>query len=262
MSEAEVRLEVEERPAGRVATLVVSNPSRLNALNAAVLDAFERSLGELANDPLLRLVIVEGAGERSFIGGADITEMAELDPDGAVEFISGVHRVCAGLRDLPVPSIAKIRGYCLGAGLEVAASCDLRVASSDSQFGMPEVQLGVPSVVEAALLPRLIGWGRTRELVFAGKSFKATEVESWGLLERVVDGPQLDAACDEWVQAILRAGPNAIRLQKELIREWENLPIEQAITAGIDAFRRAYETDEPTTRMRGFLERRGPSKSS
>lgn len=257
MSEAAgVSTELARRPEGAVATLVVSNPGRLNILDSAVLASFEQGIAELAGIEDLRVVVVTGGGERAFIGGADIRELARLEPDSAREFISAVHRVCEGLRGLPVPSIARIAGYCLGAGLEVAASCDLRVATEQSQFGMPEVHLGVPSVVEAALLPRLVGWGRTCELVFAGRSFFARQVETWGLVERVVAAGELDAAVAEWVESILRAGPRAIRLQKKLLRRWEALPLDAAIAAGIEIFGEAYESEEPVQRARQFLERR------
>ena len=217
-------------------------------------------LAEMALSPDLRVVVLQGAGDRSFIGGADINELAKLDKKGARSFITSVHGVCQGLRDLPVPVIAKINGYCLGAGLEIAASCDLRVATEQSQFGMPEVVLGVPSVVEAALLPQLVGWGRTRELVFGGKSYMAREVEGWGLVQRVVARGEIDRATDQWIEAILRAGPRAIRLQKKLIQKWEGLPLSEAIEAGIDAFVDAFDTNEPQERIRGFLERRGAEK--
>ncbi|HVR30882.1 MAG TPA: enoyl-CoA hydratase [Thermoanaerobaculia bacterium] len=252
-----VRLDLEERSGGAlVATLTVANPERLNILDSVVLEAFEERLAELQGSERLGVVVLQGGGARAFIGGADIRELARLDAGTARAFIAAVHRVCAGLRALPVPVIARISGYCLGAGLEVAASCDLRVATESSQFGMPEVQLGLPSVVEAALLPQLIGWGRTKELVYAGRSFPASEVATWGLVERVVPPRELDAAVEEWVSAILRAGPRAIRLQKELIRQWEALPLEAAIEAGIESFARAYETDEPRERTRQFLDRR------
>jgi enoyl-CoA hydratase/carnithine racemase len=252
-----VLLELAERGDGAlVGTLTVSNPDRLNVLDSKILAAFEERIAELRELERVGVVVLQGGGDRSFIGGADIRELATLDPSTARAFINAVHRVCAGLRALPVPVIAKISGYCLGAGLEVAASCDLRVAAEHSQFGMPEVQLGFPSVVEAALLPQLIGWGRTKELVYAGRSFTAREVATWGLVERVVAPRELDAAVEEWVSAILRAGPRAIRLQKELIGWWETLPLEKAIEAGIEIFGRAYETDEPLVRTRQFLERR------
>jgi len=251
-----VLLDLAERGGALLATLTVSNPERLNILDSRVLEAFEERLAQIGEVGNLGVVVLQGGGGRAFIGGADIRELAQLDPATARAFISAVHRVCAGLRALPVPVIAKISGYCLGAGLEVAASCDLRVAAEHSQFGMPEVQLGFPSVVEAALLPQLIGWGRTKELVYAGRSFMAREVAAWGLVERVVSRRELDGAVEEWVSAILRAGPRAIRLQKELIRQWESLPLEQAIEAGIETFGRAYESDEPRERTRQFLDRR------
>ena len=256
MTEGAILFDLEERDVGSVATVTIANPERLNSLSSPMLAELESCLKRVAEVEDLRAVVLQGGGERAFIGGADIRELAVLEPDSARTFITAVHRVCTGLRELPVPVIAKISGYCLGAGLEVAASCDLRVAAEHSQFGMPEVQLGVPSVVEAALLPRLIGWGRTRELVFAGRSFMATEVAGWGLIERVVPRRELDAAVEEWVGSILRAGPRAIRLQKELIRKWEELPLDKAIEAGIEVFGRAYEGDEARERAQQFLDKR------
>src|SRR5690606_34626511 len=123
--------------------------------------------------------------------------------------------------------------------------CDLRIAAASARFGMPEVRLGIPSVVEAALLPGLVGWGRTRQLLLLGEVYEAEEAARWGLLERVVADEALDSAVDEWVDALLLATPRAIRLQKALIRKWEDLPVSDAVRAGIDAFGSAYETDEP-----------------
>ena len=186
MSESTVLLELSERDeAAQLATLTVSNPRRLNALDSGLLADFEERIQEVEAAQELRVVVLQGSGDRAFIGGADVNELAELDAESARRYITSVHRVCEGLRALPVPVIARIQGYCLGAGLEIAASCDLRVATEQSQFGMPEVQLGVPSVIEAALLPQLVGWGRTRELLFGGQSFMAREVAGWGLIERV-----------------------------------------------------------------------------
>jgi enoyl-CoA hydratase len=257
MSASSAELEIRRRHSGEaVAVLTASNPSRLNALDRRLMAELSTCIAEVGTSSDVRVMVLQGAGERSFIGGADINELAELDETSARSFIAGVHEICAGLRDLPIPVIARINGYCLGAGLEIAAACDLRVATEDSQFGMPEVQLGVPSVVEAALLPQLIGWGRTRELVFGGRSFTASEVESWGLVERVVARRDLDNSVDEWVESIVRAGPLAIRLQKELIRSWERLSLDGAIEAGIEVFARAYQSDEPKQRMARFLRRR------
>ncbi len=190
------------------------------------------------------------------MGGADIKELAGLDPPGAEAFITRIHEVCRAIRDCPVPVIARIQGYCLGAGLEVAVSCDLRVATKDSVFGMPEVKVGVPSVVEAALLPRLIGWGRTNELLLTGENITAEEAGEWGLIERLVPAEDLDSQVASWLRSILDAAPQAVRLQKVLIRRWEDLALNEAIDLGVEMFRRAYETGEPAIYSRPFLERK------
>ncbi|HUK89026.1 MAG TPA: enoyl-CoA hydratase-related protein, partial [Blastocatellia bacterium] len=160
------------------------------------------------------------------------------------------------IRKFPAPVIARIKGYCLGAGLEIAISCDLRIASDDSVFGMPEVKVGIPSVIEAALLPRLVGSGRARQLVLTGEPISAPEALAWGLVEQVAPAENLDAAVDQWIRPILDAGAQAVRIQKALIRDWESLPLEQSVERGIDAFSRAYETEEPASLMQKFLRRR------
>jgi enoyl-CoA hydratase/carnithine racemase len=157
---------------------------------------------------------------------------------------------------LPVPVIARIDGYALGAGLEVAVSCDLRVASSRSIFGMPEVKVGLPSVVEAAIIPGLIGVGRARELLMLGENIGADTALRWGLVERVVAVADLDGEIEKILTSLLAAGPQAVRRQKALMREWENLPLDRAIAAGVDAFGRTFETDEPTRLLGVFGERK------
>src|ERR1700676_2178035 len=236
----------EERPeGGHVVRLTIDNSLKLNVLNRALMIEIVDAITRLEADMTLRLVIVSGAGERAFVGGADIGEIAGLDRDSARDFITLVHRMCDGFRRLPVPVIARIDGYALGAGLELAAACDLRVASERATFGMPEVRIGIPSVVEAALLPQLIGHGRARRLLLTGEAIGAAEALSWGLVDAVAPPEQLDAAVERFAAAILAGGPQAIRLQKELIRAWEDLPTSAAVERGIEVFTEAYATDEP-----------------
>jgi enoyl-CoA hydratase len=240
---------------GCVARIVVDHHARLNILNSQLIRELTGAVNSLACNERLRVLILTGAGDRAFIGGADINEMAALDSSSAREFISRLHEACNSLRKLPVPVIARISGYCLGAGLEIAASCDLRVAAGHSTFGMPEVRVGIPSVIEAALLPRLIGWGKAAELIYTGDSISAHQALGCGLVQRVVPVEQLDQATGRWTQAILAAGARAVRLQKELIGEWERLPLDQAIAHGMEAFATAYDTDEPRSLMLRFLAR-------
>jgi enoyl-CoA hydratase/carnithine racemase len=230
---------------GHVITVSINNPARLNSLSSGVIAAFIDAVRDAASDPALRCVIVTGEGARSFIGGANLVELEALDPDTARAFLTQIHTMCQVLRDLPVPVIARVNGFCLGAGLEVMAACDMHIASDNAVFGMPEVKIGLPSVVEAALLPQLIGWGRTKVLLYTGDNIDAATALDWGLVERVVPAATLDAAVEEWVGSIVSSGPRAIRLQKELIREWEAMPLSDAIQAGIRMMGRAYETDEP-----------------
>jgi enoyl-CoA hydratase len=249
-----IDLTVEERgAAGRIARLTIDRQAKLNVLNRALIAELGDKLEGLAGDDGLRAVVLTGAGTRAFIGGADIADMAALDQEGARAFITLLHRACAAVRHLPVPVIARIRGYALGAGLEVAAACDLRIAEEDARLGMPEVKVGIPSVIEAALLPSLIGWGRTRRLLFTGETIGAAEAERWGLIEWRVPAAALDGVVEQVLSAILACGPEAIRLQKALIREWEDLPLAQAIERGITRFAEAYGTDEPKRMMQAFL---------
>jgi enoyl-CoA hydratase/carnithine racemase len=152
-----------------------------------------------------------------------------------------------------VPVIARIRGFALGGGLELAAACDLRVAAEDARFGMPEVRVGIPSVIEAALLPLLIGWGRARRLLLTGETIDAATAERWGLVERLVPAADLDAAVEDWVAALLACGPDAIRAQKRLIADWERLPLAEAVARGIESLADAYAGDEPGRMMAAFL---------
>ncbi len=243
-----------------VAWVTIENAAKLNTLNRAVMTALITAVERLAEDTALRAVVLRGAGTQAFIGGADIGEMAGLDAASARAFITLVHRSCDVFRRLPVPAIACIQGWTLGAGLEIAAACDLRFAGSGARFGMPEVRVGVPSVVEAALLPGLIGWGRTRRLLLTGETIDAATALSWGLVEDVVPAAQLNAAVERALAGILASGPRAIRLQKALIGEWEALPVGAAIQRGIDCFASAWETDEPRGLMQRFLDRQRQRK--
>jgi len=255
LARVDVRIETGDS-GSHVARVTIDNQRKLNTLNSSLMDDFVRAIEELAGDDELRAVVVTGAGDKAFIGGADIVEMSQLDAATCEAFITRLHRCCDALRELPVPVIARIQGYALGGGLEIAAACDLRIAADTAVFGMPEVKLGIPSVIEAALLPALVGWGRAREILLLGENFSAADAEKWGLVEKLVPRAELDAAVERCIAAILQTGPRAIRLQKKLIREWEDLPMREAIQAGIRSFSEAWATDEPSRRMQEFRERR------
>jgi enoyl-CoA hydratase/carnithine racemase len=140
----------------------------------------------------------------------------------------------------------------------MVAACDLRIASETARFGMPEVRVGIPSVIEAALLPRLIGLGRATEMVYSGEMIDAAEAERIGLIHKRVPQEALKEATLNWAEALLRNGPTAMILQKKLISQWMELTLSDSITAGIRAFRECFQTNEPHEGMKAFLEKRPP----
>ncbi len=256
-----VRCAFATRGEGTVARLTIDNPRKLNILDRATLAQLAAAMRDVETRQGLRAVVLTGAGDRAFVGGANLDELASLDPASAREFITGVHEACTAMRECPVPVIARINGHCIGAGLELAAACDLRIASETATFAMPEVRLGIPSVVEAALLPRLVGTGRARWLVLTGETIGAREALAWGLAERLAPPGKLDAAVDAALDSILACGADAVRSQKALCKLWEEAPLEASVRASIDAFARAYETAEPAQRITRFRAQRGRSKS-
>jgi len=240
------------RPGQRVAWITIRGRHGLNIVGSGELRTLADALQALGQKNMHRALVLRGAGERAFIGGADISEMAALNPVSAREFISLIHACCEAIRNAPMPVIARLTGYTLGAGLEIAAACDLRIAADSAIFGMPEVKIGIPSVVEAALLPSLVGWGRAREILLWGRNFSASEAFAWGFVQRMAPESALDQAVSRAIDELLSAAPAAVRQQKALMRQWEELPLKAAIAAGIDAFAAAYETEEPRAYMHAW----------
>ena len=244
-----------------IATLSIRGSRRLNIIGSAAIADATRDLDSLAGRDDVRVLILRGPAD-SFIGGADIDEMAALDKPGALAFIRGLAGLCEAIRQFPRPVIARLAGWCLGGGLEVAASCDLRIAAGDARFGMPEVQVGIPSVIHAALLPRLIGQSRATWLLTTGEAIDAARAEQWGLVHEVAGGGAdgqagaLDRAVNRLAGRLAGLGPAVLAQQKRLMRSWEDQSLEQAIEQSIAEFAAAFDTGEPQRYMGEFLARR------
>ncbi len=238
-------IDLQRQARGRV-EVVLDRPDKLNALSLSLLGGLIDILNRLRDDDDIRCVVLSGAG-RAFSAGADLADLRRLERSSAERFIRCLHDACQAVRDCPVPVIARIDGPCLGGALELAASCDMRAASGRSTFAMPEVRLGIPSVIEAALLPRLMGWGRAAELLFTGRTLTASEARAAGLVEAVAEEPADVVAT--WSDAILDAGPRAIRAQKRLMRTWARMHVDDAIEAGVEAFCSSWESDEAPRRL-------------
>jgi enoyl-CoA hydratase/carnithine racemase len=199
-------------------------------------------------------VVIASDKPRAFVGGADMREMAALgNPAAARAFISTLHAMCESIRELPVPSICAISSWCLGVGLELAAACDLRIATADAQFAMPEVKLGIPSVIHAALLSRLIGEGRARWLMLTGETIGADQAERWGLINRVVPGETFVKDVYALARQLAAISPSAMRTQKRVLLTGEAPHLDAAMQHSIEMFGAAYESTDPERLMKAFL---------
>jgi enoyl-CoA hydratase/carnithine racemase len=242
------------------ARLTIANTGKTTVLNSRSIDGLMQGLHHLSGDADLRLLVLTATGDRTFIAGADMREMITLNPETGAEFISRLRDLCDAIRNFPVPVVARIAGWCLGGGLELAMACDLRVVSSTAQFAMPEVRVGVPSVIHAALLPRIVGWGRARWLLLTGATLDAATALSWGLVDVVATPDALDAELEKAIQPILECGPQVIRAQKILLRKWEDLSLSESIAASVQTFAQSFSTGEPQQYMNEALLHRSSHK--
>ena len=251
---AEAAIRVERR--GGVVRVTLDRPP-LNLLEPGLIASLRSTFQTLAADPTIRLAVVTGAG-RAFTGGMDVRVLRDLDAAGATALITALHDAIEAVHRAPFPVIAAVNGHALGGGFELALACDLRVAAAEATFGLPEVRVGVPSVIQAALLPPLVGPGRAAELLLTGATIGAERALAWGLVNRVVDRTELEAAVDSMVGAITACAPGAVRLQKQLIVRWRESDLPTAVRAGISVFAASYATGEPREGTAAFLEKRAP----
>jgi enoyl-CoA hydratase/carnithine racemase len=200
---------------GGLAILSLNRPAVLNALDDATYHALDATLAELEQREDVRVLVLTGRGERAFSAGADLRYMRALDGDTRQEFILLTYRVTNRLAYFPRPSVAAVRGYALGGGFELAMACDLRVASADAQFGLPEITLGsVPGSGGVQRLPLLVGPTRAKELIFTGRRLLAEEALAWGLVNRVVPPAQVLSEACELARTVAEHNPVAVEYAK------------------------------------------------
>ncbi len=241
---------------GRVARITFNNPAKRNALGLGGKELFIELMTSIKHDESLRALIITGAGNQSFVGGTNLAEMKDFNLDQAEASSTKTHRVCDAVRQFPVPVIARINGYCFGSGFEIAACADMRVGVQGAKFGMPEVRFGIPSGMEASALPRLIGWGKATELVLTGDHIDADEAYRIGFLNRLVERDEMDGVVDQWIASLMAGGPNALRIQKRLIMDWDRMSVTDGARAGIQAYVESYKSGEPNRLMTAFLNRK------
>jgi len=229
----------------------------LNLIVPELISEMRAAFDALSLDPSVRVAVVTGAG-RAFTAGMQVQVLRDLTPVTAKSLITSLHEAIHAVHDAPFPTLAMVNGPCLGAGFELAMACDLRVAAAGAQLGLPEVKVGAPSVIEAALLPALVGSGRAAEMLLTGESVAAEQALEWGLVNRVAPPDKLEVVTAELVEKILACAPPAIRLQKELMVRWRNTDLASAVRLGINAFAQNYTTGEAREAALAFLEKRPP----
>ena len=247
---------IERGELGRIANVTFNNPMKRNALGLAGKQRFIDVMAELKHDKSLRALVLTGAGDKAFVGGSNLDEMRHYNPRQGERSSTLTHYACDSVRAFPVPVIARINGHCFGSGMEIAAAADMRVGADHGKYGMPETRFGIPSGMEACLLPRLIGWGRTVELVLTGDHISANQAYEYGYLHKIVPFAALDEAVEDWISSLLLCGQNAVRVQKALINDWERMSFTDAAKVGIQAIAGCYSTEEPKTLMTAFVERK------
>ena len=244
---------------GPVLVITINRPKALNALNRAVLDELSTVVDEASADNGVRCVIITGAGERAFVAGADITELAALTPESARAFARRGQDVFERLERLGKPSIAAINGFALGGGCELAMACTLRLAASSAELGQPEIDLGLlPGFAGTQRLTRLVGKGRALDLLLSGRRIPAAEAERIGLVSRVVPAERLAEEARTLGQELARKSPAALRSILTAVHEGADLPL--AVGSGIEAalFGLAAATSDMKEGTRAFLEKRKP----
>ena len=229
----------------------------LNLIVPEMVEGIHRTFETLGHDAGVRAAVITGAG-RATTAGMQLQVLRELTPGGAKAFIARLHEAIALVHDAPFPTVCMVNGACLGAGFELAMACDLRTASTEALLGLPEIRVGIPSVIEAALLPGLVGPGRAAEMLLTGDPVTARQALDWGLVNRVTPPGELRTATAELVGRILDCAPTAVRLQKELMVRWRDTDLRTAVEYGVNAFAQSFTTGEPREAMDAYLDKRKP----
>ena len=243
---------------GRLATISIRRPP-LNILDLTAIQDLRRRLGELMVDQDLQILVLRGSGQKAFSAGVAVEDHSpEKVPDMLAEF----HRAISILRDLPAVTVAVVQGHCLGGGMELAAGCDLIVASQDSRFGQPEIKLGCFPPLAAALYPSLIGPQHTLDLLLTGRTVTCEEAVEMGFVHRCVPAPELESTVDEIVQTILGHSLIVTRLTKRAIRAGQSQPLAEALALSEQIYLdELTETADMPEGLAAFMEKRRPKWS-
>ena len=240
---------------GMIAVLTINRPKALNALNSKVLDELDKTLDNVDINKI-RALIITGAGEKSFVAGADIGEMSSLTKEQGKAFGKKGNDVFRKLETFPIPVIAAINGFALGGGCEISMSCDIRICSDNAIFGQPEVGLGItPGFGGTQRLARLVGQGMAKQMIYTGRNIKADEAFRIGLVNAVYPQSELLNEAKKMAETIARQAPIAVRNAKKAINDGLQVDMDKAIEIEEELFGNCFETEDQRAGMGNFLEK-------
>jgi len=255
MSSEEVIL----RKEGKVAYLLIHREKALNALNLNVMTRLDQIFSELENDEEVIVIIITGVGSKAFVAGADIKEIKEAG-DKRTEFIQRGQEIFFKIRNSSKVVIAAVNGYALGGGCELAMACDIRIASENAKLGFPETTLGLmPGYGGTQFLPRLIGMGKAKHMIFTGESLTAMEAYQFGLVEKVCSRENLMDEIDRIAKKIASNGPFAVKACKRAIHKGMELSLEQALRIEMEEYDRVARSKDAEEGLTSFMEKKPPT---
>ena len=245
-----------------VALLTINRPEALNAMNTAMLDELREVVEQVDSDTEVRVLVITGTG-KAFIAGADIGYMRSLSPQQAKAWSERGQRAVGKLESMKKPVIAAVNGYALGGGTELALACDIRVASERAVFGQPEVKLGmIAGFGGTQRLPRLVGSGRAKEMLFTGDHYDARSAYEMGLVNKVVPAEELLDYCLDMAKRIAGRGTQAVRLSKEAVNRGGDMDLEKALQLESDLYGSVFSSGEPSEGCGAYLDKREPEWTS
>ena len=250
---------VERERDGKLVLVTFNRPKQLNAINRAVVRELDELCASLEGDPLARVVLFTGAGERAFVAGADIGEFVGLTPVEALTFGQRIQRLFSRIEALPQVTIAAVNGFALGGGCELTQCCDLVLAAETARFGQPEVNLGViPGAGGTQRLARVVGMHRAKELNLLGEMIDAGEAHRIGIANRVVPADGLMTEARALADKLIAKAPITLRLIKEAMNEGYDLDLPKGLAIEAKAWAVVYSTEDKTEGVAAFLEKRKP----
>ncbi|MGI5101442.1 enoyl-CoA hydratase-related protein [Treponema vincentii] len=241
---------------GHIATITINKPQVLNALSTEVLTDLKQALDEVEKIENIYAVIITGAGEKSFVAGADIAEMKDKNPKQATEYAEFANGIFFRIENFHCPVIAAVNGFALGGGCELAMACDIRIASETARFAQPETGLGItPGFGGTQRLARLVGAGRAKELIYTCRHVKADEALAIGLVNKVTKPEALMQETLAMAQTICQKAPFAIKKAKEAINRGLQVSIDKAIAVETEEFAQCFATEDQKMAMAAFVKK-------